>query len=120
MCILTASLTAVITSYIFLPVFYKLQLTSTFEYLEVRFARPVRILSSILFTISLFLYVPIVIYVPAIAFAQVTNLSVHMITPVICIVCIIYTTIVSRHSLVLTLFKNRNFKLLFTVMYRVV
>lgn len=96
--VITAILTAVITSYIFLPVFYKLQLTSTFEYLEVRFSRPVRILSSALFTISLFMYLPIVIYVPAIAFAQVSNLSVHAITPVLCIVCIIYTSIVSARS----------------------
>ncbi|XP_011639285.1 sodium-coupled monocarboxylate transporter 1-like isoform X2 [Pogonomyrmex barbatus] len=92
-CVITSILTAVITSYVFLPVFYKLQLTSTFEYLEVRFARSVRILSSVLFTISLFMYLPIVIYVPAIAFAQVSNLSVHAITPILCIVCIIYTSI---------------------------
>ncbi|GAB1858968.1 Sodium-coupled monocarboxylate transporter 1 [Camponotus japonicus] len=101
-CIITSSLTAVITSYIFLPVFFKLQLTSTFEYLEVRFARPIRILSSVLFTISLFMYLPIVIYVPAIAFAQVTNLSVHMITPVVCIVCIIYTSIGGLKAVVWT------------------
>ncbi|XP_029174079.1 sodium-coupled monocarboxylate transporter 1-like [Nylanderia fulva] len=102
MCVITATLTAIITSYIFLPVFYKLQLTSTFEYLEIRFARPVRILSSVLFTISLFMYVPIVIYVPAIAFAQVTNLSVHMITPILCIVCIIYTSIGGLKAVVWT------------------
>ncbi|EGI62202.1 Sodium-coupled monocarboxylate transporter 1 [Acromyrmex echinatior] len=92
-CVFTAIFTSVITSYIFLPVFYKLQLTSTFEYLEVRFARPVRILSSVLFTVSLFTYLPIVVYVPALAFAQVSNLSVHAITPILCIVCIIYTSI---------------------------
>ncbi|XP_050447138.1 sodium-coupled monocarboxylate transporter 1-like [Cataglyphis hispanica] len=101
-CVITSTLTAVITSYIFLPVFYKLQLNSTFEYLEVRFARPVRILSSMLFTISLFMYVPIVIYVPAIAFAQVTNFSVHMITPILCIVCIIYTSIGGLKAVVWT------------------
>lgn len=98
-CVITSILTAVITSYLFLPVFYKLQLTSTFEYLELRFTRPVRILSSVLFTISLFTYLPIVIYVPAIAFAQVSNLSVHAITPLLCIVCIIYTSIVSCSGL---------------------
>lgn len=92
-CVFTSIFTAVITSYIFLPVFYKLQLTSTFEYLEVRFTRPVRILSSVMFTISLFTYLPIVVYVPALAFAQVSNLSVHAITPILCIVCIIYTSI---------------------------
>ncbi|XP_025991363.1 sodium-coupled monocarboxylate transporter 1 [Solenopsis invicta] len=92
-CVITSILTAVVTSYVFLPVFYKLQLTSTFEYLEIRFTRSVRILSSVLFTISLFMYLPIVIYVPALAFAQVSNLNVHAITPVLCIVCIVYTSI---------------------------
>ncbi|XP_077260303.1 sodium-coupled monocarboxylate transporter 1-like isoform X1 [Temnothorax americanus] len=92
-CVITSILTAVITSYLFLPVLYKLQLPSTFEYLELRFTRPVRILSSVLFTISLFTHLPIVVYVPALAFAQVSNLSVHAITPVLCIVCIIYTSI---------------------------
>ncbi|XP_072761247.1 sodium-coupled monocarboxylate transporter 1-like [Anoplolepis gracilipes] len=101
-CIITATITAIITSYIFLPVFYKLQLTSTFEYLEVRFSRKVRLLSSVLFTISLLMYVPIVIYVPAIAFAQVTNLSIHVLTPVICIVCIIYTSIGGLKAVVWT------------------
>lgn len=95
-CMITSILTAIITSCLFLPVFYKLQLTSTFEYLEIRFTRPVRILSSVLFTISLFAYLPIVIYVPAIAFAQVSNLSIHAITPLLCIVCIVYTSIVSE------------------------
>ncbi|XP_011869528.1 PREDICTED: sodium-coupled monocarboxylate transporter 1-like [Vollenhovia emeryi] len=92
-CVVTSILTAVVTSYLFLPVFYKLQLTSTFEYLEIRFARSVRILSSALFTISLFTYLPIVIYVPALAFAQVSDLSIHAITPLLCIVCIFYTSI---------------------------
>ncbi|KAL0118114.1 hypothetical protein PUN28_009053 [Cardiocondyla obscurior] len=92
-CVIPSILTSVITAYIFVPVFYKLQLTSTFEYLEIRFTRPVRILSSTLFTVSLFLYLPIVIYVPALAFAQVSNLSVHAITPLLCIVCIVYTSI---------------------------
>ncbi|XP_020296764.1 sodium-coupled monocarboxylate transporter 1-like isoform X2 [Pseudomyrmex gracilis] len=101
-CVITSILTAVITSYVFLPVFYKLQLTSTFEYLEIRFSKSIRILSSVLFTISLFAYVPIVIYVPAIAFAQVTKISVHTITPVLCIVCIIYTSIGGLKAVVWT------------------
>nr|XP_012219270.1 PREDICTED: sodium-coupled monocarboxylate transporter 1-like isoform X2 [Linepithema humile] len=101
-CVITASVTAVVTCYVFLPVFYKLQLTSTFEYLEVRFARPVRILCSVLFTISLFTFLPIVIYVPALAFGQVSQLSVHTITPILCIVCIIYTSIGGLKAVVWT------------------
>lgn len=94
-CVITAILAGLITVFIFLPVFYKLQLTSIFEYLELRFARSVRILSSLLFVIMLFVYVPVVIYAPALVFTQVTDINLHMITPLLCISCIIYTTIVS-------------------------
>ncbi|KAI4499585.1 hypothetical protein M0802_005481 [Mischocyttarus mexicanus] len=39
-CIFTSLITCSIIAYIYLPVFFKLQLTSIFEYLEIRFARP--------------------------------------------------------------------------------
>lgn len=83
------------TIYIFIPVFSKLQLPSAFGYLEVRFARPVRLLCSFLYVISIMIFVPIVVYVPALAFSQVTRFSLHALSPILCIVCITYTTIVS-------------------------
>lgn len=82
---------AVATNYIYLPVFYELQLTSTYEYLQLRFNRSVRIMASVLSTVGLLLYIPIVIYVPALAFSQVTGMNVHIITPAISVLCIIYT-----------------------------
>lgn len=41
------------------------------------------------------LYMPIVIYVPALAFAQVTGMSLNVLIPLVCVVCIFYTTLVS-------------------------
>lgn len=82
---------AVIINYIYLPVFYNLQLTSSYEYLQLRFNRSVRVMASVLFTISLLLYVPLVIYVPALAFSYVSGLNIHIITPLVCIICIFYT-----------------------------
>ncbi|XP_014477376.1 PREDICTED: sodium-coupled monocarboxylate transporter 1-like [Dinoponera quadriceps] len=102
MCILTAIFGGIITIYTLLPVFYKLQLTSVFEYLELRFNKSVRTFCSLLFTVSLFIYVPVVIYAPALVFAQVTNLNLHVITPVLCISCIIYTTIGGLKAVVWT------------------
>ncbi|KAJ9575573.1 hypothetical protein L9F63_007581, partial [Diploptera punctata] len=63
-------LVAVIMNYVYLPVFFELQLTSTYEYLEMRFSRSVRVMASLLYTIAMLLYVPIVVYVPALAFSQ--------------------------------------------------
>lgn len=78
---------------IYLPVFYKLQVTSIYEYLEARFNASLRRLCSLLFAISSFLYLPVVIYVPALAFAQATDVNLHLITPLVCAVCLFYTTV---------------------------
>ncbi|CAH0558329.1 unnamed protein product [Brassicogethes aeneus] len=85
-------LCALVLSNVFLPVFHELSLTSIYEYHELRFDKKVRLFSSILFTIGLFAWLPLVIYVPALAFNQVTGINVHLITPIVCIICIFYTT----------------------------
>ncbi|XP_050435700.1 sodium-coupled monocarboxylate transporter 1-like [Adelges cooleyi] len=92
----------IIVIYIYLPVFYDLQLTSVYEYLELRFNSTIRRICSLIYAISLILYIPIVIYVPALAFNQISSLGVHFITPIICIVCIFYTTIGGLKAVVWT------------------
>ncbi|CAH1398746.1 unnamed protein product [Nezara viridula] len=89
---------AVIIGYVllnlfYLPVVYHLQYNSLFEYLEKRFNRGVRLLASFIFSFSLILYIPVVIYVPSLAFNQVTGMSVHLLSSIICAVCIFYTSI---------------------------
>lgn len=86
--------TGFITAYVFMPVFYKLQISSTYEYLELRFSRRTRCFASSLYILSLLVYVPIVIYVPALAISQVTGFSIHFISPVLSIICITYTSMV--------------------------
>lgn len=95
-------LTAVINAYVYLPVFHKLQMTSTYEYLKMRFNAQIRMLASFLFTLYVLLHLPVVIYVPALALEQVTNINIHMITPIICSVCIFYTTIGGLKAVVWT------------------
>ncbi|RZC35085.1 sodium-coupled monocarboxylate transporter 1-like [Asbolus verrucosus] len=90
------------TLYVYLPVFYKLQITSTYEYLERRFDNSNRMFASFLFALGLFLYLPIVIYIPALAFSAATGISVHYISPVVCSVCIIYTTLGGLKAVVWT------------------
>ncbi|XP_069699562.1 sodium-coupled monocarboxylate transporter 2-like [Periplaneta americana] len=82
---------AILNNYLYLPIFYELQLTSVYEYLQLRFNRSVRVMASMLCTVGLLLYMPIVMYVPALALSQVTGLSIHIITPIISVVCIFYT-----------------------------
>ncbi|KAK3908024.1 Sodium-coupled monocarboxylate transporter 2 [Frankliniella fusca] len=45
---------------------------------------------------------PIVIYVPALAFSQVTGADLHVITPIVCVVCIFYTTLGGLRAVVWT------------------
>ncbi|XP_037953964.1 sodium-coupled monocarboxylate transporter 1-like [Teleopsis dalmanni] len=91
--LMTLVLTGVIIWYLFLPVFCNLQLTSTYEYLEMRFDKRVRLLGSVFFFIEITLWLPIVILVPALAFNQVTGVNIHIVTTVVCIVCIFYTCV---------------------------
>lgn len=56
--------------YVYLPVFYDLQCATCFSYLELRFDKRVKNLVSLLYTISMLLFIPTVIYIPAIAFNQ--------------------------------------------------
>ncbi|XP_014209704.1 sodium-coupled monocarboxylate transporter 1-like isoform X2 [Copidosoma floridanum] len=82
-----------IMSNVYLPVFHELRLTSTYEYLERRFDKRIRILGSVLFAIGIITWLPIVIYVPALAFNQVTGVSTMHTIPFVCIVCIFYTCV---------------------------
>uniref|UniRef100_A0A8D8GXT0 Sodium-coupled monocarboxylate transporter 1 n=1 Tax=Culex pipiens TaxID=7175 RepID=A0A8D8GXT0_CULPI len=45
---------------------------------------------------------PIVIYVPALAFNQVTGINVHTITPIVCLICIFYTSVGGLKAVVWT------------------
>ncbi|XP_058797253.1 sodium-coupled monocarboxylate transporter 2-like [Phymastichus coffea] len=90
---IAALLIGLASAYITMPVFHKLQVCSCHEYLEMRFSKTIRVFASALYTISLFVYIPVVVYIPALAFSQVTGLDLHVITPFFCTICIIYTTL---------------------------
>ncbi|XP_050069153.1 sodium-coupled monocarboxylate transporter 1-like [Anopheles maculipalpis] len=89
-------------NYIFLPVFHDLQITSAYEYLQMRFDKRMRLVGSILFTLASILWLPIVIYVPALAFNQVSGVNIHVITPIVCLVCIFYTSLGGLKAVVWT------------------
>ncbi|XP_055604763.1 uncharacterized protein LOC129752995 [Uranotaenia lowii] len=95
-------MTGIAMHYIFLPVFHDLQITSAYEYLQLRFDKRMRLVGSLLFTIASILWLPIVIYVPALAFNQVSGVNIHIITPIVCLVCIFYTSIGGLKAVVWT------------------
>lgn len=67
--VLSMSIVSIITVIVYLPVFYNLQITSTYEYLDRRFDNNVRRFASFLYGVSVILYLPIVVYIPALAFS---------------------------------------------------
>ncbi|XP_019202336.1 sodium-coupled monocarboxylate transporter 1 isoform X1 [Oreochromis niloticus] len=68
-------LAVVYTSEVFLPVFYRLAINSTYEYLELRFSRATRLLAMVIFFFNALLYTGLVIYAPALALNQVTGMN---------------------------------------------
>lgn len=67
---ISPALMAFAVYYIYLPVFCKLQVTTIFEYLEIRFDKKLRTIASSLFTLTNVIYLPVVIYAPSLAFNQ--------------------------------------------------
>ncbi|XP_065216493.1 sodium-coupled monocarboxylate transporter 1-like [Planococcus citri] len=102
MIVLSEVLVSVTMAYVYLPVFYTLQITSSYEYLNKRFSSSVKILGSCIFVLKMMLYIPIVIYVPALALNQVTGVSLHLVTPAVCLICIFYTTLGGLKAVVWT------------------
>jgi len=80
-------------AHLYLPVFMNIKITTSYEYLEYRFGKAVRILSSACFTLQMVVYMSIVVYAPALALEQVTGINVDLACAIIFLVCIFYTTI---------------------------
>ncbi|XP_033096745.1 sodium-coupled monocarboxylate transporter 1-like [Anneissia japonica] len=80
-------------AHLFLPIFYKLQLTSAYEYLEKRFNRAVRLCGTFTFFAQMLLYLGIVIYAPALALNQVTGFTLWGAVWACGIVCTFYCTV---------------------------
>uniref|UniRef100_UPI003AAE8977 sodium-coupled monocarboxylate transporter 1 n=1 Tax=Centroberyx gerrardi TaxID=166262 RepID=UPI003AAE8977 len=91
-----------VTSEVFVPVFYRLAITSTYEYLELRFNRATRLLGTLLFIIQTVLYTGIVIYAPALALNQVTGMDLWGAVISTGVVCTFYCTMGGLKAVVWT------------------
>ncbi|NWI26290.1 SC5A8 protein, partial [Sula dactylatra] len=115
---ITYGLVVLCSAEIFLPVFYKLGVTSTYEYLELRFNKYLRLCGTVLFIIqtariyiyfdliSFFpfqtLYTGIVIYAPALALNQVTGFDLWGAVVATGVVCTFYCTLGGLKAVVWT------------------
>ncbi|XP_062373890.1 sodium-coupled monocarboxylate transporter 1 [Sardina pilchardus] len=91
-----------VCSEVFLPVFYRLGITSTYEYLEMRFNRAARLCGTALFILQTILYTGIVIYVPALALNQVTGFDLWGAVIATGVVCTFYCTLGGLKAVVWT------------------
>ncbi|XP_040347033.1 sodium-coupled monocarboxylate transporter 1 [Herpailurus yagouaroundi] len=91
-----------ISAEVFLPVFYKLGITSTYEYLELRFNKCVRLCGTVLFIVLTILYTGIVIYAPALALNQVTGFDLWGAVVATGVVCTFYCTLGGLKAVVWT------------------
>ncbi|XP_022911675.2 sodium-coupled monocarboxylate transporter 1-like [Onthophagus taurus] len=91
-----------IVAFVYLPVFSKLHVHSSYEYLELRFNKYVRTVASVLFVLDEIMFLPILIYVPSLAFNQVTGIDIHLIGTIVCVVCIFYTVLGGLKAVVWT------------------
>ncbi|KAM9245791.1 sodium-coupled monocarboxylate transporter 1 [Leptosomus discolor] len=98
----TYGLVVLCSAEIFLPVFYKLGITSTYEYLELRFNKYLRLCGTVLFIIQTTLYTGIVIYAPALALNQVTGFHLWGAVVATGVVCTFYCTLGGLKAVVWT------------------
>ncbi|XP_040598047.1 sodium/iodide cotransporter isoform X3 [Mesocricetus auratus] len=95
-------LNSLLTGALFLPVFYRLGLTSTYQYLELRFSRAVRLCGTLQYLVATMLYTGIVIYAPALILNQVTGLDIWASLLSTGVICTLYTTVGGMKAVVWT------------------
>lgn len=91
-----------IASRLYLPVFFGLQKTSTYEYLELRFGPQIRLLASLTYTLQMVLYNGIVLYAPAIVLESVTGLDRLVSILVVGLACTFYSTLGGMKAVLFT------------------
>nr|XP_020443703.1 sodium-dependent multivitamin transporter-like [Monopterus albus]XP_020443704.1 sodium-dependent multivitamin transporter-like [Monopterus albus]XP_020443705.1 sodium-dependent multivitamin transporter-like [Monopterus albus]XP_020443706.1 sodium-dependent multivitamin transporter-like [Monopterus albus]XP_020443707.1 sodium-dependent multivitamin transporter-like [Monopterus albus]XP_020443708.1 sodium-dependent multivitamin transporter-like [Monopterus albus] len=82
-----------IPAHIFIPVFYRLQLSSAYEYLELRFNKTVRICGTVTFIFQMVIYMGVVLYAPALALNAVTGFDLWGAVLAMGLVCTLYTAL---------------------------
>ncbi|XP_046890471.1 sodium-coupled monocarboxylate transporter 2 [Hypomesus transpacificus] len=96
------TLVVLATAELFVPVFYRSGITSTYEYLEMRFCRGVRLAATLIYILQTILYTGVVVYAPALALNQVTGFNLWGSIFATGIVCTFYCTLGGLKAVVWT------------------
>lgn len=86
-------ITIPVAAHVYMPIFCRLNITSSYEYLERRFNKAIRRCGSLVFILQMTMYMSIVLYAPALALSQVTGLHTWGSVVAIGVVCTFYTTV---------------------------
>uniref|UniRef100_A0A1A9W4N0 Sodium-coupled monocarboxylate transporter 1 n=1 Tax=Glossina brevipalpis TaxID=37001 RepID=A0A1A9W4N0_9MUSC len=77
---------------IFYPIYFKMELTSCYEYLGIRFGKEIRIMGGVLYVIQMCFYTAVAVLAPAIALSKATGLDTKIAVVLIYLVCIFYSS----------------------------
>ncbi|CAD7081832.1 unnamed protein product [Hermetia illucens] len=77
---------------VFYPIYFRLELTSCYEYLGIRFGRDIRMLGAFLYIIQMSFYTAVAVLAPAIAVSKATGLNTRLAVVLIYLVCIFYSS----------------------------
>ncbi|KOX73367.1 Sodium-coupled monocarboxylate transporter 1 [Melipona quadrifasciata] len=91
-----------ITSCLYLPVYMKLRLTSSYEYLNLRFDQHCRLLAGSLYMLQMILYTSVAVYAPALALSHVTGLNTYIAVTLVYVVCIFYASQGGMKAVIMT------------------
>ncbi|GFY45109.1 putative sodium-dependent multivitamin transporter [Trichonephila inaurata madagascariensis] len=80
-------------AFVFLPVYFNAQVSTSYEYLERRFGILARTVCSLGFAIQAILYMAVVLYTPSLALSAVTNLSTWTCVISVGLICTFYCTL---------------------------
>lgn len=78
---------------IFIPMLYKLKLTSIYEYVELRLGSKTRLIVVLTFIANSLIQVSSMVFIPALVLNRFTSISIHIIIPIITLTVILYTLI---------------------------
>lgn len=91
-----------VTSRLYLPVYMKLRLTSSYEYLNLRFDKHCRLLAGGLYMLQMILYTSVAVYAPALALSHVTGLNTYIAVTLVYVVCIFYASQGGMKAVIMT------------------